>query len=207
VLGGTLFLVWIGLRLAKWRLIGVPLRESTLVRDRFELLDRAADSAPPEGLWLEFGVFWGASINHIAGKSHHPITGFDSFEGLPKLWTPGYQAGDLSTGGSLPSVRPEVSLVKGWFDDTLPLFLQQHPNDKVAFLHVDSDLCESARTVLNCLGPRITKGTVIVFDEFCGWMPDDEARAWREFCRSNPLTFEWLGCCLAGSVSVKVTSV
>lgn len=192
--------------LAKWRLLGLPAPGSMFTTDRFELLDVAVDSAPSSGLWLEFGVWRGESINHIAERSGRPVVGFDSFEGLPRFWKPFAPVGSFSISGSLPEVRDGVSLVRGWFDQTLPAFLRTRPEDHVAFLHVDCDLYSSTRTVLTGLGRRITEGTVIVFDEFCGLMPDDEARAWREFCRKEKIAFTWLGCSLTGSVALKVTS-
>ncbi len=193
-------------RLAKWRILGLPAPGALLTSDRFELLARAIETVTGPGLWLEFGVWRGESITYIARTSGHPIVGFDSFQGLPTDWVPGARAGAFSTEGVLPQVDARVTLVKGWFDETLPTFLTAHPGEPVAFLHVDSDLYSSARVVLTALGGRIREGTVVVFDEFCGTLPDDEARAWREFCRAQHLAFRWLGACLTGSVALRVVS-
>jgi S-adenosyl-L-methionine methyltransferase len=40
----------------------------------------------PEGLILEFGVYSGRTINHLASLTQQTIFGFDSFEGLPEDW-------------------------------------------------------------------------------------------------------------------------
>lgn len=194
------------IRLAKWRLLGLPSQAPVMTVDRYQLLDVAIDAAPPRGLWLEFGVLGGNSINYISQRTRQPLFGFDSFEGFPRRWQPWFPAATYSAGGVLPEVNPGVTLIKGWFDQTIPSFLQARPDDRVAFLHVDCDLYSSARTVLAHLGHRIINGTVVVFDEFCGAMPDDEARAWREFCRENRVTFRWIGCSLPGAVAVQVTS-
>ena len=55
----------------------------------------------------------------------------------------------------------------GWFNETLPSFLQsEHPRASIAFMHIDSDLYSSAATVFETLGPkRLRPGAVIVFDE------------------------------------------
>ena len=53
-----------------------------------------------------------------------PIYGFDSFEGLPDAWIPGFPKGYFDMKGSLPPVAPNVQLIKGWFDETLPLPLE-----------------------------------------------------------------------------------
>lgn len=191
-------------KVVKWRLMGLRAGETLLTADRFELLDAAALAARPDGLWLEFGVSGGASIHRIAARTPHGIVGFDSFEGLPRAWHPQFPAGSFSTGGVPPAVPANVTLIKGWFDRTLPGFLEEHPGEPVAFLHVDCDLYTSARFVLGELGSRIGPGTVIVFDEFCGWLPDDEARAWREFSEAHGVTARWLGSSWNGAVALVV---
>jgi len=204
---GTLVFVGVDLvRYAKWRLLGLPAKAPVVTLDRYQLLDCAVGSAPSTGLWLEFGVLSGNSINYISQRTKQPLFGFDSFEGFPERWAPWFPAGTYSGGGVLPEVLPGVTLIKGWFDQTLPAFLRARPEERVAFLHVDCDLYSSTLTVLTNLGHRIAEGTVIVFDEFCGLMPDDEARAWREFCRKNRVSFRWLGCSLPGAVAIQVTS-
>lgn len=78
---------------------------------------------------------------------------------------------------------PGAELVPGWFDETLPLFLEEHPGP-VAFLHIDADLYSSARTVLELVGPRLHTGSVIVFDEFFNY------QGWEEYVK----TTEWQYC-------------
>jgi len=144
------------------------------------------------GLYLEFGVFSGLTINHIAQQVDKTVYGFDSFEGLPERWRDGLGIGHFKV-NTLPQVRPNVTLVKGWFDRTLPEFLQSHPGE-VSFLHVDCDLYSSARTIFSGLGPRIGLGTVIVFDEYfnySGWR-EGEFKAFQEFVAREHLKFEYL---------------
>jgi len=120
---------------------------------------------------IEFGVASGQTINQLADFwPDQPIYGFDSFEGLPEDWQ---KASDWirpkhTFATPLPVVRQNVQLVKGWFDTTLPQWLITHPGN-VRFLHIDSDLYQSAKTVLTLLNDRIQRGTVIVFDELCWW--------------------------------------
>lgn len=144
------------------------------------------------GLYLEFGVFSGHTINHIARQVNQPVYGFDSFEGLPERWRDGLGAGHFKV-KVLPEVRQNVTLVKGWFDKTLPEFLKAHPGD-VAFLHVDCDLYSSTQTIFTCLAPRIKPGTVIVFDEYFnypGWR-EGEFKAFHEFTERAGVGFEYL---------------
>ena len=78
------------------------------------------------GLFLEFGVASGGSINFLAERvpDGTRLHGFDSFEGLPERWREGRGGGFFDRGGSLPPVAPNVSLHVGWFDATLPAFLR-----------------------------------------------------------------------------------
>ena len=61
-------------------------------------------------------------------------------------------------GGNLPKVNPNVQLVKGWFNETLPEFIRKE-NSEVAFLHIDCDTYESTKYVLNTLKEKIIPGT------------------------------------------------
>jgi hypothetical protein len=145
------------------------------------------------GLFLEFGVASGRTLNHWAKLfPRNLIHGFDGFEGLPETWTWNFQKGHFSQ--PLPRVRDNCELVVGWFDQTLPPFLERHPDQHVAFLHIDADLYSSARYVLESLADRLRPGTIIVFDEylnFPGW-EQDEHRAWSEFVDQHRVKFEYL---------------
>ena len=146
-----------------------------------------------EGLVCEFGVASGLSVNFIAEHTERTVYGFDSFDGLPEDWRPGYSKGAFAR-SRLPHVRPNVELVKGLFHETLPSFLAAHPQ-RVSFLHVDCDLYSSTVTVLSALRGRIQPGCVIVFDEylnFPGW-EDGEHKAFAEFVAAEGLSFEYLG--------------
>jgi hypothetical protein len=146
---------------------------------KLDLLAWAVDQAPRDGLAVEFGVATGETLAVIAQR--RPAHGFDSFEGLPENWYGEYQRGTFA------QPIPEVSnseLHVGWFTDTLPKFLIEHP-EPWAFVHMDADLYESTRAVFDLAGDRFRPGTVVVFDEFFnypGWR-QHEYRAWTEFGR------------------------
>jgi predicted O-methyltransferase YrrM len=158
------------------------------------------------GLYLEFGVFSGHSINHIAQQTSQTVYGFDSFEGLPERWRDGLGT-DYFKVKALPQVRSNVTLVKGWFDKTLPDFLAKTRGD-VAFLHVDCDLYSSTKTVFDCLAPRIKAGTIIVFDEYFnypGWK-EGEYKAFQEFVARERVAFEYVSYnCKSEQVCVRIT--
>lgn len=160
------------------------------------------------GLHLEFGVYKGDSINHLA-ETAPDVTwyGFDSFEGLPEAWTLGAKAGAFGIGGNLPSVRRNVRLIKGFFEDTLPRFVAQHSGEKIALLHIDCDLYSSTVTVLNSVGNMLVPGTIIIFDElinYHGW-EEGEFKAFMEFTAERKLAFEYVAYNrTGGQVAVRV---
>jgi hypothetical protein len=143
---------------------------------------------------LEFGVWKGTTLEIItAARGNRKVYGFDSFEGLPEDWRTGFPADTFAIDEGLPYV-PGAELIKGWFNDTLPGFLAEHP-EPVAFLHVDCDLYSSAKTVLDLVGPRLQPGSVVVFDEFFnypGWR-QHEFRAWQEYVERTGIHFEYVG--------------
>jgi predicted O-methyltransferase YrrM len=157
-----------------------------------ELIDYAVSCASVEGLALEFGVFSGRSINRIAQGRSGPVYGFDSFEGLPENWREGYDKGAFGR-KDLPQVASNVELVVGWFDRTLPQFLDAHPGP-VSLVHIDCDLYSSTQTVLTQLRERFVPGTIIVFDEYFnypGWEMH-EFKAFKEFVESAGLQYEYI---------------
>lgn len=152
----------------------------------------AFENAPADGLVLEFGVRFGDSIRLIASLADSEVHGFDSFEGLPEAWHD-EPMGSYSTAGHIPDVPKNVTLYKGWFEDTLPVFISNH-TQPVRFLNVDCDLYSSTKTILDLLAAQIVQGTVISFDEYIGnlhWR-DDEFRAFQEAVAEYGWTYEYL---------------
>ena len=151
---------------------------------------------PKKGLWLEFGVFKGNSINTLS-KNNPEVTiyGFDSFQGFPDGSTDQYWTQNFDVQGKLPPVNKNVKLIPGWFNITLPKFLEEHLNEPIAFLHIDCDLYSSTKTVFDLLKDRFQAGTVIIFDEFIHYngFEDHEIKAWYELVKDNPmLKYEYL---------------
>lgn len=146
------------------------------------------------GLYAEFGVYTGGSINYIAQQiGTSTIYGFDSFEGLPEAWRTEFDKGAFKV-DALPQVRDNVTLVKGFFDDSLPQFSEEH-TAPFSFIHVDSDLYSSAKCIFDVLSPQIQTGCVIVFDEFFnypGWQ-EGEYKAFMEFVEREQKDFEYIG--------------
>ena len=143
-------------------------------------------------LVLEFGVRFGTSIRLIGGLVEQEVHGFDSFEGLPEAWHH-EPKGSYSTKGAIPSVQENVVLHEGWFEKTLPVFIEKY-EAPVRFINIDCDIYSSTKTVLDILASQIAPGTVIVFDEYLGnesWR-NDEFKAFQESVLKYGWKYEYL---------------
>ncbi len=134
--------------------------------DRLDFIARIFRLSPPTGYILEFGVGPGNSLRVLAENTTRQVIGFDSFEGLPEPWKFNnmevYQKGDMKF--DPPPRQPNVVYVKGWFEDTIPEWKKTYEAN-VGFLHIDSDLYSSCKTVLTELNDQIVPDTIILFDE------------------------------------------
>ena len=109
------------------------------------------DSTPGLRLIAEFGVATGRTLNQFAyWLPDKMVHGFDGFEGLPEDWTSRMRKGFFAR-SKLPRVRNNCELHVGWFDQTLPGFVQEQGLRPVQLLHVDCDLYSSTVTILNNL--------------------------------------------------------
>lgn len=144
-----------------------------------------------KGEILEFGVYKGSSIRKISDYfSEQKVYGFDSFEGLPEDWLVNseekteqkkitHHKGFFNV-KKFPKVRKNTQLVKGFFDKSLPEWLENHDLEKICFLHIDSDLYSSAKTIFDCLNSYIVPGTIILFDEMYPWGDYKKYDLWEE---------------------------
>ncbi|WP_454286046.1 class I SAM-dependent methyltransferase [Rhizobium arsenicireducens] len=154
------------------------LEDALIFADSEAIREYSFRQRPSEGLLLEFGVYRGASINGFArelarSQDHRRIHGFDAFLGLSEDWA-GHgveKHAHFSLGGHAPEVEGNVSLVTGWVEDTLPVFLAQN-DGPIAFIHVDTDTYTPCKTILTLCADRLVPGSVILFDEllsYPGW--------------------------------------
>lgn len=130
---------------------------------------------PKNGVVLEFGVYEGKTLRHMAEyRPDVKFYGFDSFEGLPEDWDTGekYITKDRFNVDNLPSMPDNVKLVKGFFDETLidwSADFYENGNRNIDFINIDSDLYSSATIILDVLDTFITTNTLLRFDELCEW--------------------------------------
>lgn len=148
--------------------------------------------APSKGLYLEFGVYQGESINIIAQQTNNTIFGFDSFEGLPEDWYV-HKKGDFKC--DLPTNLPDnVRLIKGWYDYSIPEFMKLQ-KEKVSFIHIDCDLYSSTKTIFDNMFDKLNDQCIIIFDEIYGYegYEHHEYKAFNEFLERSNYNWECVG--------------
>jgi hypothetical protein len=187
------------LELGQWLASEYPKARPLTVGDDFALFEvarrRIVGRAP---LYLEFGVWKGRSMrwwSENLTQADATLVGFDSFEGLPEDWRPGYDAGQFRTGKPPRIHDSRVSFQIGWFEDTLPCF--SIPDHDQMIINVDSDLYSSATTVLGWAEPHLRPGTMIYFDEFDD--RDHEVRAFKDFRAKSQHEFRPLAIARGGA--------
>jgi hypothetical protein len=146
-------------------------------------------SLQPTGSALEFGVGSGTSLRLIA--RHMPVVGFDSFQGLPEDWRPGFPKGRFAR---RPPTVANSRLVHGWFANTLPTF-DFSTVGRIGLVHCDADLYSSTKTILDHVGSYLKPGVMVCFDEWHGYKGCElhEQRAWKEFAAQSDVKWEVIG--------------
>lgn len=139
------------------------------------------------GGFVECGVARGSSATILANAAvaqSRPLWLYDSFEGLPapgpvdRELQPDKATADMQGRclGTYDDVRNwlvttyprlDLTMIKGWFQDTLqPTELKP---DAIAVLHADGDFYDSTRIILEQLGRRVVPGGFIVADDYGFW--------------------------------------
>lgn len=142
--------------------------------------------------YLEFGVHEGHSILYWAERTKSPNSrffGFDTFTGLPEDWSNSYKRGHFDTGGRVPQTEDaRVEFITGLFQDTLPAFLEKFTPRSQLIVNNDSDLYSSTLFCLTKLDKILTKGSVLIFDEFGDVL--NEFRAFHDYLASYRRQFK-----------------
>jgi len=164
-------------------------KPATLVNEKvqqilyFDYIIKKTKDIP--GVFVECGVGHGRSIFLFASifeskNINRKIYAFDSFVGFPEISEAdkvecrnvkkGYYKSNLegvkkhlySSGLSEEFVSKNILFYKGYFKDTL----KEYNGGEIAILHIDCDLGESYKEVLEQLYQFVSKGGIIMFDEY-----------------------------------------
>jgi O-methyltransferase len=158
------------------------------------------------GDYLEFGVSRGTSLACMYRALEHEglfnvrLFGFDSFRGFPpeaatQGWTPGNAWSTLSATRRYlvhngVDMR-RVTLIKGWFKDTLTAETRDRLGIvKASLIMIDCDIYSASRDALLFSGPMIRDEAVIFFDDWGGRADRGkigQKEAFEEFLAEFPL--------------------
>lgn len=169
-----------------------------------QLVKYALDQISTGGLHLEFGVGRGKSMRWIAAVVDGTVHGFDSFDGIQEHWN-GNPIGAFAQ-KRMPKVPDNVEFHVGYFDATLPDFLDRH-TEPVAFLHVDCDLYSSTVTIFDALGERLQPDAIVLFDEYYNFhrWQQHEFKAFQEFVQKSGVEYEYIAYSVTGQqVAVRI---
>ena len=139
---------------------------------------------------VEFGVFKGNSFfrwikfrDLLEQTASRKIIGFDTFGDFPEA---GFnkdikkrEAFVKETGGGKSisieelnnllekqNLNRNVEIIKGDILKTLDDYLENNPHLKISLLHIDVDLYEPTKYILDKLYKKVTKGGIIIFDDY-----------------------------------------
>lgn len=161
---------------------------------------------------VECGVFKGNSLIRLATfrnlyESHfsRKIIGFDIFGEFPKTEFKDdkkfrdefiQEAGKNSISeNELEKIFQQkgienFELIKGDINITVPKYVKENPQLKIALLHIDTDVYEPAVTILEHMYDRIARGGIIMFDDY-GTFPG-ETKAVDEFFQNKNIIIKKL---------------
>ncbi len=152
-------------------------------------LDLFRASLPLPGEIVECGVFKGASflrwVKFRAALStpwSRRIIGFDTFGRFPEASNDGdrllrerfvLSAGDQSISIDMLTeilneqlLNQNIELIAGDVAETIPAYLDAHPELKISLLNIDVDLAEPTLCCLDLLFDRVVTGGVILLDDY-----------------------------------------
>lgn len=159
---------------------------------KYEIFKKVLDV---QGVIIECGVLFGgglmswAHFSSILEPSNHQrrIFGFDTFEGFPNVSENDISKSssefcrngelnvdseeDLKTGISIYDKNrffnniEKVKLIRGNVLNTVPEFLNNNQQIVISLLYLDFDIYEPTKFCLEKFIPRMTKGSIIAFDQ------------------------------------------
>ena len=138
---------------------------------------------------IECGVFKGSSFLRFAmfreifgNPFSKKIIGFDTFNKFPES---SFQDDDKARNQFIESagsnsiskdqllqilnnkgLNKHIDLIQGDITETVPNYVKENPELKISLLNLDTDIYEPAVTILEHLYPRITKGGVLMLDDY-----------------------------------------
>lgn len=161
------------------------------------------------GVIMEFGVRWGQNLAlfttlrnlYEPHNQTRKVIGFDTFSGFPGVTpedgdSPSAQVGAYGVTSGYEDYLSRIlsahehlaprnhirkhELIKGDVVETLPTYLDSHPETIISMAYFDLDLYEPTRKCLELIRPYLAKNSIIGFDELVSEEFPGETQALRE---------------------------
>jgi hypothetical protein len=161
------------------------------------------------GVVMEFGVRWGQTLSLLSAlrgifepfNRHRKIIGFDTFAGFKGMSEKDGKLcktvdGSFSVSDNYEQYLADVlalqealnpmshlkrfELVQGDAMETIPAYLERHPETLVSLAIFDFDIYQPTKAALKAIKPHLFKGSVLVFDELADDIFPGETIALRE---------------------------
>ena len=176
------------------------------------------------GAIVECGVFKGSSLSRFAmfrelfGNPYSKkIIAFDIFGKFPttqfsqdKKFRNKFieEAGDESISKQQmfqvlkhKGIEKHIELVEGDITRTVPKYLEEHPELRISILNLDTDIYEPAVTILEQLYPRISKGGILILDDY-GTFPG-ETKAIEDYFKQKNIEIKKFSFCMTPCYIIK----
>lgn len=173
------------------------------------------------GVVIECGVRWGQTLSLLSAlrgiyepfNRHRKIIGFDTFAGFVGMnekdganckcadgsfsVSEGYETTLSNVLKLQEALNPighlkKYELVKGDATQTIPEYLERHPETIISLAIFDFDIYTPTKAALEAMRPHFCRGSVLVFDELCDDIFPGETVALREVFGLNDLRVERL---------------
>ena len=132
-----------------------------------------------EGVAIEVGTWQGGSAAIMAGamlkvSAKSKLYVFDTFEGIVKAGENDNKFRNRDLNNTNPTLARETiasaglrnyEVIKGTFPEQIPEEITQHL-DHIAVVHCDVDTFTSTRDIIEFVIPRLTRGAIIIFDDY-----------------------------------------
>ena len=176
------------------------------------------------GAIVECGVLKGASFSRFAmfreifaNPYSKKIIGFDTFGEFPETSfdddkKPREKQITNAGGESISKeqlydvlkhkhVDKNIELIEGDIVKTVPKYIKDNPELKISLLNLDTDIYEPAVTILENLYPRITKGGILILDDYETF--PGEAKAVDDYFKDKNIEIKKFSFCMTPCYMIK----
>ncbi len=82
--------------------------------------------------------------------------------------------------------KDRVKLIKGNIEETAHTFIKENPGVRFSLVHCDCDLYEPTKAALECFWPHLSRGGIMLFDEYALHEWSGETKAVDEYFADKP---------------------